>query len=137
MMQRWLAAIVHLIGASRRPVSAPRNSHPLYMRLRLAAALLSLLRPRNGDTAVIRGPDEVFMAYDKKHPDDTLSEEASALGKRVKGAAKDGIGAVTGNERLEREGEQENVEGRARQATNNVFDETDGVRGASVRNSDS
>jgi uncharacterized protein YjbJ (UPF0337 family) len=72
------------------------------------------------------------MAYDKKHPDDTLSEEASALGKRVKGAAKDGIGAVTGNERLEREGERENAEGRARQANNNVFDETDGVRGATV-----
>ena len=35
-------------------------------------------------------------------PDDTLSEEASALGQRVKGATKDGIGAITGNERLER-----------------------------------
>ena len=34
------------------------------------------------------------MAYDNKHPDDTLSEEASAFGKRVKGAAKDGIGAL-------------------------------------------
>ena len=75
------------------------------------------------------------MAYDNKHPDDTLSEEASALGKRVKGAAKDGIGAVTGNERLEREGERENAEGRARQANNDVFDETDGVRGETVRNS--
>ena len=72
------------------------------------------------------------MAYEKKHPDDTLAEEASALGKRVKGAAKDGIGAVTGNQRLEREGEQENAEGRSRQASNDVFDETDGVRGATV-----
>jgi uncharacterized protein YjbJ (UPF0337 family) len=75
------------------------------------------------------------MAYEKKHPDDTLSEEASALGERVKGAAKDGIGAITGNERLEREGERENAEGRARQANNDVFDETDGVRGETVRNS--
>ena len=75
------------------------------------------------------------MAYDKQHPDDTLSEEASALGKRVKGAAKDGIGVITGNERLEREGERENAEGRARQANNDVFDETDGVRGETVRNS--
>lgn len=71
------------------------------------------------------------MAYEKK-PDDTLSEEASAFGKRVKGAAKDGLGAVTGNERLEREGERENAEGRARQASNDVLDETDGVRGATV-----
>ena len=75
------------------------------------------------------------MAYDKKHPDDTLSEEASALGERVKGAAKDGIGAITGNERLEREGERENAEGRARQANNDVFDETDGVRGGTVGSS--
>ena len=75
------------------------------------------------------------MAYDNKHPDDTLSEEASAFGKRVKGAAKDGIGAITGNERLEREGERENAEGRARQANNDVFEETDGVRGETVRNS--
>ena len=72
------------------------------------------------------------MAYDNKHPDDSLREEASALGKRVKGAAKDGVGAITGNEQLEREGERENLEGRARQQRNDVFDETDGVRGATV-----
>ena len=80
-------------------------------------------------------PDEVPMAYDNKHPDDTLSEEASAFGKRVKGAAKDGIGAITGNEHLEREGERENAEGRARQANNDVIEETDGVCGETVRNS--
>ena len=72
------------------------------------------------------------MAYDKKHPDDTVSEEASAFGQRVKGAVKDAAGAVTGNERLEREGERENAEGRARQANNDVFDETDGVPGRTV-----
>ena len=68
----------------------------------------------------------------KEHSDDTVGEEASALGRRVKGAAKDGIGAVTGNESLEREGERENAEGRARQAKNEVFEETDGVEGTSV-----
>ena len=72
------------------------------------------------------------MANDKKYPDDSVSEEASAFGQRVKGAAKDGVGAITGNESLEREGERENAEGRARQGRNDVFDETDGVRGASV-----
>jgi len=82
------------------------------------------------------------MDNDNKRSDDSLSEEASAFGERVKGAAKDGIGSITGNRRLEREGEMENAEGRVRQATNNVFDETDGVRGATaggrgdVRNSD-
>jgi uncharacterized protein YjbJ (UPF0337 family) len=68
------------------------------------------------------------------HQDDTFREEASALGQRVKGAAKDAAGAVTGNDRLEREGEIENAQGRARQAQNNVFDETDGARGATVGN---
>lgn len=64
--------------------------------------------------------------------DDSLGEEASALGQRAKGAVKDAAGAVTGNRSLEREGERENATGRARQATNNVLDESDGVRGASV-----
>ena len=76
------------------------------------------------------------MNNDNKRSDDSLSEETSAFGERVKGAAKDGIGSVTGNRRLEREGELENAEGRARQAANNVFDETDGVRGATVGSRD-
>jgi uncharacterized protein YjbJ (UPF0337 family) len=65
--------------------------------------------------------------------DDTFREEASAFGQRVKGAAKDAAGAVTGDSRLEREGEIENAAGRARQASNDVFDETDGAPGATVR----
>jgi uncharacterized protein YjbJ (UPF0337 family) len=72
------------------------------------------------------------MAEDRKHPDDTVSEEASAFGQRVKGATKDAVGAVTGNERLEREGERENAAGRARQANNSVFEETDGVPNRTV-----
>jgi uncharacterized protein YjbJ (UPF0337 family) len=68
-------------------------------------------------------------AFMSQH-DDTFREEASAFGQRVKGAAKDAAGAVTGDNRLEREGEIENAAGRARQASNDVFDETDGVSGA-------
>jgi uncharacterized protein YjbJ (UPF0337 family) len=48
----------------------------------------------------------------------TLGEEVSAVGERVSGAAKDVVGSVTGNDRLEREGERERAEGRARQAAN-------------------
>jgi uncharacterized protein YjbJ (UPF0337 family) len=69
--------------------------------------------------------------------DDTVGEEVSAFGQRAKGAVKDAAGAVTGNTRLEREGERDNAEGRARQATNNVMDETDGVRGATTGRSTS
>lgn len=69
------------------------------------------------------------------HKDDTLREEGSAFGQRVKGALKDAAGAVTGDRSLEREGEAENAEGRARQARNNVLDETDGTPGATVGDS--
>ena len=50
----------------------------------------------------------------------TVGEEARAVGERISGAAKDATGAATGNERLEREGERERAEGRARQAANDV-----------------
>ena len=69
---------------------------------------------------------------DTRHKDDSVAEEVSAFGQRVKGATKDAAGAITGNRSLEREGERENAEGRMRQATNNVMDETDGARGRTV-----
>lgn len=69
----------------------------------------------------------------RRQPDDSVAEEASAFGERVKGAAKDAYGSVTGNRSLEREGERENAEGNRRQEANNMFDETDGTRGATTR----
>jgi uncharacterized protein YjbJ (UPF0337 family) len=50
----------------------------------------------------------------------SFTEEVSAFGQRTKGAVKDAAGAMTGNDRLEREGELENAQGRARQASNYV-----------------
>ena len=64
--------------------------------------------------------------------DDTLGEEVSALGQRVKGAAKDVVGDVVDDEYLEAEGERENAIGRARQERNEVIKETDGVPGTTV-----
>jgi uncharacterized protein YjbJ (UPF0337 family) len=72
------------------------------------------------------------MSVEHRKKDDSLGEEISAFGERTKGAVKDVVGHVSGDRRLEREGELENAEGRVRQATNNVMDETDGVRGATV-----
>ncbi len=60
------------------------------------------------------------MANERENPDGTISEEVSAFGERMKGAAKEGAGAVLGREGLEREGERENAEGRTRQAENNA-----------------
>ena len=61
------------------------------------------------------------MANENTRSDDSISEEASAIGQRVKGAVKDGVGATTGNTSLEREGERENAEGRKRQAENDAI----------------
>ena len=61
------------------------------------------------------------MSNDNRRPNDSVSEEASAIGQRVKGAVKDGVGAVSGNDALEREGERENAEGRRRQAQNDAI----------------
>ena len=60
------------------------------------------------------------MQRDDIRKDDSVGEEISAVGQRAKGAIKDAAGAVTGNSRLEREGERENAEGRSRQASNYV-----------------
>jgi uncharacterized protein YjbJ (UPF0337 family) len=64
------------------------------------------------------------MADKQNQRDDTVGEEVSAFGERAKGAAKDAAGSVTGNRALEREGERENAEGRARQARNDVIGTT-------------
>lgn len=73
------------------------------------------------------------MAFDKRHGDGSLSEEGSAAGERVKGAVKERVGAMTGNAQLEREGQRENAEGRARQSRNVVFEEADVEPGETVR----
>ncbi len=56
--------------------------------------------------------------FTKKKRDDSIAEELSAMGQRAKGAVKEAAGTVTGNRSLEREGEIEKAEGRARQEAN-------------------
>jgi uncharacterized protein YjbJ (UPF0337 family) len=53
-----------------------------------------------------------------RHKPDSLREETSALGQRVKGATKDIAGDMTDNEELEEKGERENAAGRDRQRRN-------------------
>ena len=53
--------------------------------------------------------------------DGTIKEEAGGLGDRIAGNVKDAAGAVTGNQRLEREGEAQANYGAARQANNDVL----------------
>jgi len=64
---------------------------------------------------------------------DSLGEEASAFGERTKGAVKDAAGSITGNERLEREGERENASGNARQERNDVIGGDSGTATARAR----
>lgn len=61
------------------------------------------------------------MTEPRKKYDGSVTEEASAMGERAKGAIKEGWGAITGDRDLENRGEQENAEGRERQSSNQVF----------------
>jgi uncharacterized protein YjbJ (UPF0337 family) len=55
-----------------------------------------------------------------RHDQGSVAEETSATGQRIKGAAKDAAGEVTGNQSLEDEGERENAAGRERQKSNDA-----------------
>lgn len=59
--------------------------------------------------------------------DGTLKEEAGGLGDRIAGNVKDAAGSVTGNERLEREGEAQANFGATRQANNDVLGSNTGA----------
>ena len=61
------------------------------------------------------------MADNTTHRDDSVGEEIAATGQRVKGAVKEATGSMLGLGRMEREGERENAEGRARQAANDAL----------------
>jgi uncharacterized protein YjbJ (UPF0337 family) len=65
---------------------------------------------------------------DRDNPDDSaeprhdegLGEETSAAGQRIKGATKDLVGEITGDDSLEEKGERENQAGRERQRNNDA-----------------
>ena len=52
--------------------------------------------------------------------DNSVAEETSATGQRIKGAIKDTVGDLTDNESLERKGERENAAGIDRQRKNDA-----------------
>jgi uncharacterized protein YjbJ (UPF0337 family) len=56
----------------------------------------------------------------RRHDKDSIAEETSATGQRVKGAIKDATGELTGNEALEEKGERENQAGKDRQKKNDA-----------------
>ena len=62
-------------------------------------------------------PDD---SNEPRHATDSIAEETSATGQRVKGAIKDAVGDLTDNESLERKGERENAAGIDRQRKNDA-----------------
>jgi uncharacterized protein YjbJ (UPF0337 family) len=62
-------------------------------------------------------PDD---STEPKHTPGSIHEEASATGKRVKGAIKNEFGELINDEELEAEGERENAAGEARQKKNDA-----------------
>ena len=55
-----------------------------------------------------------------RHDRDSVLEETSAAGQRIKGTTKDVVGELTGNESVEEKGERENLAGRTRQKDNDA-----------------
>jgi uncharacterized protein YjbJ (UPF0337 family) len=75
------------------------------------------------------GLRRLLMAdWDHDRPDDSnarrhdnsVAEETSATGQRIKGAIKDAAGELTGDEALEDKGERENAAGKDRQRKNDA-----------------
>ena len=62
-------------------------------------------------------PDD---SNEARHKPGSVREEVSAVGQRVKGAAKDIAGDLTDDEDLESKGESENAAGRNRQGKNDA-----------------
>jgi uncharacterized protein YjbJ (UPF0337 family) len=62
-------------------------------------------------------PDD---SNEPRHKPDSVREEASAIGQRVKGATKDAVGDMTDDESLEDKGERENEAGKDRQKKNDA-----------------
>jgi uncharacterized protein YjbJ (UPF0337 family) len=69
------------------------------------------------------------MAHDIDRPDDSnaqrhasnsIAEETSATGQRVKGAIKEAVGDMVDDEEMEEKGERENAAGKDRQRKNNA-----------------
>ncbi len=56
----------------------------------------------------------------RRHDRNSVAEETSATGQRIKGAVKDAAGDLTGNESLEDKGERENAAGKQRQRDNDA-----------------
>ena len=64
--------------------------------------------------------DRQDNSSEPRHKPDSVREEVSATGQRVKGAVEKATGAVTGDERLEEKGKSENAEGKDRQRKNDA-----------------
>ena len=55
-----------------------------------------------------------------RHDPNSVAEETSATGQRIKGAVKDTVGELTGDEAMEQKGERENAAGIDRQRRNDA-----------------
>jgi uncharacterized protein YjbJ (UPF0337 family) len=55
-----------------------------------------------------------------RHDSNSVAEETSATGQRIKGAAKDAVGDLIDDEQMERKGERENQAGIDRQKKNDA-----------------
>jgi uncharacterized protein YjbJ (UPF0337 family) len=65
----------------------------------------------------VDNPDD---SNERRHDADSIAEETSATGQRIKGATKNAVGELIDDEELEEKGERENAAGRDRQNKNDA-----------------
>jgi uncharacterized protein YjbJ (UPF0337 family) len=65
----------------------------------------------------VDNPDDSSL---RRHDADSISEEVSATGQRIKGGAKNALGELIDDEQLEEKGERESAAGRERQRKNDA-----------------
>jgi uncharacterized protein YjbJ (UPF0337 family) len=78
------------------------------------------VRRVNKESSMADNVDRPDDSNAPRHDEGSVAEETSATGQRVKGAAKDTFGDMTGNQSLEDKGERENAAGRDRQESNDA-----------------
>jgi uncharacterized protein YjbJ (UPF0337 family) len=79
-------------------------------------AALPPRRPLMGVTD--KDKDRPDDSNEPRHKPDSLREETSATGQRIKGAAKEAVGDIADDRGMEKKGERENAAGKDRQRKN-------------------
>jgi uncharacterized protein YjbJ (UPF0337 family) len=96
------------------PVPILRHDVRTAFQLHIFLEQLSLPEPKTGEHVIF---SQGYQEESEMHKD-----EAKGVGKQVKGAIKDAVGGMTGNERMQAEGKADKAVGKAQQKVGEMKD---------------